>query len=648
VPEYGRVNTTQLEKVGSGRGFFAALDQSGGSTPKALEEYGVGQDRYSSDAEMFDLVHAMRTRVLTSPAFDGTRVLAAILFEQTMERDVDGVPTARYLWDEKNVVPFLKVDKGLAAEQNGVRLMKPIDTLDDLLERANRQQIFGTKMRSVINDADEAGIAAIVDQQFDYASQIMAAGLVPIIEPEVSISSPHKEQAETLLRDAIAKRVAALPGTALIMLKITIPSRPGLYGELAADPRVLRIVALSGGYRRDEACALLARDPTLIASFSRALLEGLSDRQNDMAFNAQLESSIEQIYQASVTKQSAGSLMRQAAMRAAGHPDAAGRPSPLAGMVYPTTLSLLHFAEVPADEAIDEFVDQFAACSRVERWRQRSALTTGDIHTVLIYARRAAIRTLRSGDQSAARRGVAALAIVNSERDDIALRDVAWQAGFLSYAIGRASGDAAGAFRASASMAVGDTAGLLSRQARQPVANLGEWGFREVRTSGGIGLVQDRGQPYQPESDLLSLADVVAAGMDGDTWRLGEPETGTQLDAGWLAAARRRPVELALGSITGCVALRGGLASQDSPSARAQHMVVFLAEAGTGSAAQTIARAAGPRTGSSFAAVASAAGQLCAVVTARSVVKDIPSVETRASLERFRRVLADALGGQAS
>jgi fructose-bisphosphate aldolase, class I len=183
------VNPTQSEKVRTGRGFFAALDQSGGSTPKALAEYGIGRDRYSSDAEMFDLVHAMRTRVLTSPAFDGLRVLAAILFEQTMERDVNGVPTARYLWDEKNVVPFLKVDKGLAPGQGGVQLMKPIDTLGDLLERARRHQIFGTKMRSVINDADEAGISAIVDQQFDYAGRILAAGLVPIIEPEVSISS---------------------------------------------------------------------------------------------------------------------------------------------------------------------------------------------------------------------------------------------------------------------------------------------------------------------------------------------------------------------------------------------------------------------------------------------------------------------------
>ena len=295
-----KVNTTQLEKIGTGRGFFAALDQSGGSTPKALAEYGIERDRYRSDAEMFDLVHAMRTRVVTSPAFDGSRILAAILFEQTMERDVDGVPTARYLWDRKNVVPILKVDKGLAPEQDGVQLMKPIDTLDELLERANRHQIFGTKMRSVIHDADEAGIAAIVDQQFEYADRIRAVGLVPIIEPEVSIISPHKEQAEMLLRDAIAKHVEALPEGALVMLKITIPTRPGLYGDLGSDPRVLRIVALSGGYSRDEACALLARDPTLIASFSRALLEGLTESQTDEEFNAQLESSVEQIYRASV------------------------------------------------------------------------------------------------------------------------------------------------------------------------------------------------------------------------------------------------------------------------------------------------------------------------------------------------------------
>jgi fructose-bisphosphate aldolase class I len=241
--------------------------------------------------------------VLTSPAFDGSRILAAILFEQTMDRDVDGVPTAGYLWERKSVVPFLKVDKGLAAEQDGVQLMKPIDTLGALLERARSQQIFGTKMRSVIHDADEAGITAIVDQQADYGDQIMAAGLVPIIEPEVSIDSPHKEQAEALLHAALHKRIEALPRHAVIMLKLTIPTQPGLYADLAADPRVLRVLALSGGYSRDQACALLAKDPSLIASFSRALLEGLTDGQTDEQFNAQLDSSIEQIYQASVVKQ---------------------------------------------------------------------------------------------------------------------------------------------------------------------------------------------------------------------------------------------------------------------------------------------------------------------------------------------------------
>ena len=298
-------NQQQADRMTSGKGFIAALDQSGGSTPKALRLYGIEEDAYSSEKEMFDLIHQMRSRIITSPAFTGDRVLAAILFEQTMDREVNGVPTARYLWDEKSVVPFLKVDKGLAAEQDGVQLMKPIDTLDDLLERAQRHQIFGTKMRSVINDAAEAGITAIVDQQFDYAGRIMAAGLVPIIEPEVSISSPHKEQAEILLHDAIAKHVQALPEGATVMLKVTIPTQVGLYGDLASDPRVLRVVALSGGYSRDEACDLLARDPTLIASFSRALLEGLTESQTDEQFNAQLDASIEQIYRASVDKEPA-------------------------------------------------------------------------------------------------------------------------------------------------------------------------------------------------------------------------------------------------------------------------------------------------------------------------------------------------------
>jgi fructose-bisphosphate aldolase, class I len=298
----GSMDELQLEKIRSGRGFFAALDQSGGSSPKALAEYGIAESRYHSDDEMFDLIHAMRTRVVTSPAFDGSRILGAILFEQTMERDVRGVPTARYVWDEKQVVPFLKVDKGLAEEQSGVQLMKPIDTLDDLLGRANQHRMFGTKMRSVIKDADKNGVHAIVDQQFEYGATISAAGLVPILEPEVSIDSPHKAEAEKLLCDALQAHVDALPGEAIVMLKLTIPTQPGLYAGLAADPRVLRVLALSGGYSRDEACNLLARDPAMIASFSRALLEGLTDEQSDEQFNARLDASVAQIYEASVNK----------------------------------------------------------------------------------------------------------------------------------------------------------------------------------------------------------------------------------------------------------------------------------------------------------------------------------------------------------
>jgi len=296
------MDDAQLEKIRSGRGFFAALDQSGGSTPKALAEYSIDESRYGSEEEMFDLVHQMRTRVITSPAFDGSRVLGTILFEQTMERDMLGVPTSRYLWDQKQVVPFLKVDKGLAAEQNGVQLMKPIDTLDQLLDRASRHRIFGTKMRSVIKDADRDGVTGIVDQQFEYGARISAAGLVPILEPEVSIDSPRKDEAETLLRDRLQAGVEALPDDATIMLKLTIPTQPGLYADLAADPRVLRVLALSGGYTRDEACKLLSRDPSMIASFSRALLEGLSAQQTDEQFTAQLDSSIGQIYDSSVDK----------------------------------------------------------------------------------------------------------------------------------------------------------------------------------------------------------------------------------------------------------------------------------------------------------------------------------------------------------
>ena len=296
------MDRTQLDRIRSGRGFFAALDQSGGSTPKALAEYGIDEGRYGSEAEMFDLVHRMRTRIITSPAFDGSRVLGAILFEQTMERDVDGVPTARYMWQDKHVVPFLKVDRGLTAERDGVQLMRPIDTLDHLLERAHRHQIFGTKMRSVIKDADRNGVLEVVDQQFAYGARICAAGLVPILEPEVSVDSPRKGEAETLLREALQAHLDALPTDATIMVKLTIPNQPGLYADLAADRRVLRVLALSGGYDRDEACRLLGRDPSMIASFSRALLEGLSDQQTDEHFNRELQASIAQIFDASMHK----------------------------------------------------------------------------------------------------------------------------------------------------------------------------------------------------------------------------------------------------------------------------------------------------------------------------------------------------------
>jgi fructose-bisphosphate aldolase, class I len=298
------MDANQLDKIRTGRGFFAALDQSGGSTPKALAEYGIAENRYSSEEEMFDLVHAMRTRVVASPAFDGSRILAAILFEQTMDREVQDLPTGQFLWEQKQVVPFLKVDKGLADAEDGVQLMKPIDTLDTLLQRANAHRMFGTKMRSVIKDADPSGVSAVVDQQFEYAARIAAAGLVPIIEPEVSIDSPHKAEAENLLLGELRSHIDALPDDAAIMLKLTIPTEVGLYAGLAADPRVLQVLALSGGYSRDEACELLARDPSMIASFSRALLEGLSDEQSDAAFDARLAASIQQIFDASVSKPS--------------------------------------------------------------------------------------------------------------------------------------------------------------------------------------------------------------------------------------------------------------------------------------------------------------------------------------------------------
>lgn len=295
------VNTEQYAKMSSGRGFVAALDQSGGSTPKALALYGISPDAYSNDEEMFDLVHQMRCRIITSPAFTGERILAAILFENTLNRDIEGRNSADYLWSVKNVVPILKVDKGLAPEEQGVQVMKPIPGLDALLDVANARGVFGTKMRSVIKLADPAGVAAVVDQQFTVAEQIIAKGLVPIIEPEVDIHSPQKAEAEELLRADIRRRLAGLPDGQVVMLKLTLPSTDGFYSELVAHPKVLRVVALSGGYSRDEACELLARNSGVVASFSRALTEGLSANQTDSEFNAMLDSSIAEIYAASIT-----------------------------------------------------------------------------------------------------------------------------------------------------------------------------------------------------------------------------------------------------------------------------------------------------------------------------------------------------------
>jgi fructose-bisphosphate aldolase class I len=299
------VNNDQLEKFRSAAGFVAALDQSGGSTPKALADYGVAKDSYSSEDEMFDLVHAMRTRIITNPAFEGDKILAAILFEQTMDREIEAMPSAQYLWQRKQVVPVLKVDKGLADEKNGAQVMKPITGLDDLLTRAGEHGIFGTKMRSVIHGADESGVSAVLDQQFEYAQQIAAAGFVPIIEPEVSIDSSSKEAAEALLLDGLRTRLADLPASTMVMLKLTLPTRTDLYAELSDDPHVLRVLALSGGYSRDEACKLLAANRTMVASFSRALTEGLSAQQTDDEFTERLRTSIAQIYDASVTKDAA-------------------------------------------------------------------------------------------------------------------------------------------------------------------------------------------------------------------------------------------------------------------------------------------------------------------------------------------------------
>lgn len=295
------MNTEQAEKIRSGEGFVAALDQSGGSTPKALKLYGIDEDQYSSEEEMFDLVHAMRSRIVTSPAFTGERIVGAILFEMTMDRQVEGLPTARYLWEQKNVVPLLKVDKGLDVEFNGVQLMKPIPDLDNLLNRAKEHGIFGTKMRSVIKLANPEGIKAIVDQQFELAMQIIGRGLVPIVEPEVDINSPEKAQAEEILKSEILAHLDNLENDQIIILKLTLPDTPGLHKELAVHPKVLQVVALSGGYSLEEANAKLAENPGIIASFSRALTEGLSAQQSDEQFNQALDKTIESIYQASIT-----------------------------------------------------------------------------------------------------------------------------------------------------------------------------------------------------------------------------------------------------------------------------------------------------------------------------------------------------------
>jgi len=293
-------NPQQLQKMKARPGFIAALDQSGGSTPKALADYGIQEDAWSGEEQMHALVHQMRSRIITSPAFNGDRILGAILFEDTMEREIQGQPTADYLWKVKNVVPFLKVDKGLAPEKDGVQLMKPIPQLEALLDKAQSKRIFGTKMRSVIKQANPAGIDAIVNQQFDFASRIIAAGLVPIVEPEVDIHCPEKARAETLLSAGISKKLSTLPAGQLIMLKLTLPEQDNFYAEFVSHPQVVRVVALSGGYTRDVANERLTRNRGVVASFSRALVEGLSAQQSDAEFNALLDRSIQSIYEASI------------------------------------------------------------------------------------------------------------------------------------------------------------------------------------------------------------------------------------------------------------------------------------------------------------------------------------------------------------
>ena len=293
-------NEQQTQQMTSGQGFIAALDQSGGSTPKALKLYGVNEDAYSSEGEMFDLVHAMRTRIASAPAFTGDKVIGAILFEMTMDRPMGGKPSAQYLWEDRRVVPFLKIDKGLADEADGVQLLKPIPGLDDLLSRAVDHGIFGTKERSVINKASARGIAAVVAQQFELGAQVLSHGLMPIIEPEVTISIADKAEAEDLLLASITKHLDGVPDGQKVMLKLSLPTKANLYKPLVAHPKVMRVVALSGGYERDEANAILAQNTGVIASFSRALSEGLSAQQSDAEFNSTIAATIDSIYAASV------------------------------------------------------------------------------------------------------------------------------------------------------------------------------------------------------------------------------------------------------------------------------------------------------------------------------------------------------------
>ena len=295
------MNQEQLKRMSKGRGFIAALDQSGGSTPKALKNYGIGEEQYSTDEEMFNLVHEMRTRIITSPSFTSDHILAAILFENTRERRIEDRLTADYLWEVKGIIPILKVDKGLAEEEDGVRLMKPIPALDALLTRAKEHHIFGTKMRSVIKKADPAGIKKIVDQQFEIGLKIAAAGLVPILEPEIDIYSPDKAESERIMKEEIKTHLSELPEGTKLMFKLSIPNKHGFYSDIMEDPHVVRVVALSGGYSREEANERLSRSPGLIASFSRALSEGLSAKQTEGEFDRMLAQSIKEIYEASIT-----------------------------------------------------------------------------------------------------------------------------------------------------------------------------------------------------------------------------------------------------------------------------------------------------------------------------------------------------------